>query len=130
MAQVDPISTALLTVFSVTTALMLGIIAPITLLPASYAIAVGSGGVVAGVTVIAGVMAVLYNGVDLSEVRWYELLFVFIVLTVTVANEFAPVVSTFVTEWAPFSNIILYVLGWFALLIMAYGDGVSWYPFR
>jgi hypothetical protein len=125
----DPISGTAVTVYAVVTAVLMEIFAPITVLPGSFGWELGMGLSAALAFMSAGV-AVLYNGVDLGELSVYELAFVFISVLMIVGNQFIPIVQEYVAAYAPYTNIVLYLFGGFALFILAYGDGVKWYPFR
>lgn len=124
---VDPISSLMSTAYGFATLVLLGVVAPLNFFPSSYSLTFGTQ-LAAAVTMISAGIAVLYNGVDLRKLHWAETLFVFIFVIVAAAVNWWSQAQLYFDMYAPFTGIILWFMGSLALLILAYGDGVKWYP--
>lgn len=121
--SVDPISTTALFVYGLVTAVMLGLIT-VTVQFANvpidqYApfVALASAGV-----------AVLYNGADLRELSRVEMAIIGIGVIGVAGRQFVPAIDNFMTSTSPWGALAAWVLGAVAVLILAYGEGVDWYP--
>jgi len=126
--EVDPISSFAVTIYAVATAVLVGIVNQLTVLPGTEFALSMSPEVATGVAVAAIAVAVFYNGVDLSQLGGVEVLVILVSVGIVLARRFVPEVSNFLDQFAPWSLIFVWALSGLALLIAAYGPGVEYWP--
>lgn len=125
--EVDPISSTAFLFFSVATAIIVGLLAPITLMPGTYAYSVGESLALAG-AVGSLAVGIVYNGVDLGQLNAPEIVIVLVGVVAVIAREYVPEFANIVDSVDPFGSVALWVLGGVVYLILSFGRGVDWYP--
>lgn len=125
--EVDPISSTAFLLYSVATAIIIGLLAPITLMPDTLAQTVGQDLALAG-AVGSLAVGITYNGVDLGQLNGVEIVIVLVGVVAVIAREYVPRFSDIVSQTDPYGSVLLWVLGGVVYLILSFGKGVDWYP--